>query len=287
MMFETVGRGTRLALAGGFIVAIASIASPASADSVRFWLGDSGYGGVFNGAGTVYNDLKANATNCANTDAACTDPGHTALYPDDSGAADFTGTSLTFTSSGRTITATTDTTFANNKVWDDMQPHYAGLGVGSGTDCTSNCGAGNDGNDQINGSNILKLNFDTKVTLTGVATLFDSGHTPFGNNVPTNNTSTAKFKISLNDGVSWIEVLFTDANLKNLGAYDLDSTDFWFMEDGDSNPQFYVSALEWSTDTINLLGNTPLPAALPLFASGLGALGLLGLRRKRKTQATA
>ena len=29
---------------------------------------------------------------------------------------------------------------------------------------------------------------------------------------------------------------------------------------------------------------TPLPAALPLFASGLGALGLLGWRRKRKAQ---
>jgi hypothetical protein len=32
---------------------------------------------------------------------------------------------------------------------------------------------------------------------------------------------------------------------------------------------------------------TPLPAALPLFASGLGALGLLGWRRKRKAQAVA
>jgi hypothetical protein len=30
---------------------------------------------------------------------------------------------------------------------------------------------------------------------------------------------------------------------------------------------------------------TPLPAALPLFASGLGALGLLGWRRKRKNTA--
>ena len=29
-------------------------------------------------------------------------------------------------------------------------------------------------------------------------------------------------------------------------------------------------------------GETPLPAALPLFATGLGALGLLGWRRKRK-----
>jgi PEP-CTERM motif len=32
---------------------------------------------------------------------------------------------------------------------------------------------------------------------------------------------------------------------------------------------------------------TPLPAALPLFASGLGALGLLGWRRKRKGAALA
>ena len=32
---------------------------------------------------------------------------------------------------------------------------------------------------------------------------------------------------------------------------------------------------------------TPLPATLPLFASGLGALGLLGWRKKRKTKAVA
>ena len=32
---------------------------------------------------------------------------------------------------------------------------------------------------------------------------------------------------------------------------------------------------------------TPIPTTLPLFATGLGALGLLGWRRKRKAQATA
>ncbi|MGB9384576.1 MAG: VPLPA-CTERM sorting domain-containing protein, partial [Pseudolabrys sp.] len=32
---------------------------------------------------------------------------------------------------------------------------------------------------------------------------------------------------------------------------------------------------------------TPLPAALPLFATGFGALGLLSWRRKRKAQAVA
>jgi hypothetical protein len=35
------------------------------------------------------------------------------------------------------------------------------------------------------------------------------------------------------------------------------------------------------------ISDVPLPAALPLFATGLGALGLLGWRRKRKAQATA
>jgi hypothetical protein len=35
------------------------------------------------------------------------------------------------------------------------------------------------------------------------------------------------------------------------------------------------------------VNETPLPAALPLFATGLGALGLLGWRRKRKAQAAA
>jgi hypothetical protein len=40
---------------------------------------------------------------------------------------------------------------------------------------------------------------------------------------------------------------------------------------------FFTSAVE----------TTPLPAALPLFATGLGALGLLGWRRKRKAVAVA
>jgi hypothetical protein len=35
------------------------------------------------------------------------------------------------------------------------------------------------------------------------------------------------------------------------------------------------------------IGTTPLPAAFPLFATGLAGLGLLGWRRKRKAQAAA
>ena len=40
-------------------------------------------------------------------------------------------------------------------------------------------------------------------------------------------------------------------------------------------------------DTVNVTDPVPLPAALPLFATGLGALALLGWRSKRKAQAAA
>jgi hypothetical protein len=42
-----------------------------------------------------------------------------------------------------------------------------------------------------------------------------------------------------------------------------------------NNPNFTI------TNTV-VVGDVPLPGALPLFATGLGALGLLGWRRKRK-----
>ena len=38
--------------------------------------------------------------------------------------------------------------------------------------------------------------------------------------------------------------------------------------------------------TIQEISSTPLPAALPLFAGGLGVLGLLGARKRRKAQAS-
>ena len=49
-----------------------------------------------------------------------------------------------------------------------------------------------------------------------------------------------------------------------------------------SSPQ--VDTTEIAAATV---GATPLPAALPLFATGIGGLGLLGWRRKRKAQAGA
>ena len=44
----------------------------------------------------------------------------------------------------------------------------------------------------------------------------------------------------------------------------------------------------WLMDNLTFnAATTPLPAALPLFATGLGASGLLGWRRKRKAAAIA
>jgi hypothetical protein len=51
---------------------------------------------------------------------------------------------------------------------------------------------------------------------------------------------------------------------------------------GDSSDMQIVSGA-----TINAPSPVPLPGALPLLATGLGALGLLGWRRKRKTAAIA
>ena len=55
-------------------------------------------------------------------------------------------------------------------------------------------------------------------------------------------------------------------------------------------PQFHANRFGPTTDflvesTSATFSQVPLPAALPLFATGLGVLGLLGWRRKRKTLA--
>jgi hypothetical protein len=49
----------------------------------------------------------------------------------------------------------------------------------------------------------------------------------------------------------------------------------------------HIFALETSAPFGIEVTATPLPAALPLFATGLGGLGLFGWRRKRKVQAVA
>jgi hypothetical protein len=67
-------------------------------------------------------------------------------------------------------------------------------------------------------------------------------------------------------GSPFLEVFYLDANGQPQTFFDFGSV-------------FFTASLAASA--------TPLPAALPLFATGLGALGLLGWRRKRKAQAAA
>src|SRR5262249_45345417 len=56
------------------------------------------------------------------------------------------------------------------------------------------------------------------------------------------------------------------------------------VEDGSSiEPRF---GLRGSAD-LNVLAATPIPAALPLFGTGLGLMGLVGWWRKRRSEAVA
>jgi hypothetical protein len=238
-IFRRMSRLTFFFIAGWLV----TLASPAAAATyVKFYSGGSGYSGVYNGAGTVYNDTKGNAINCPTGSPGC-------------GGSDIlssTNGTLVFAGFGNTITASVNT---GNKVWDDLTPNFGGLGVGTGSPSDS---------DQIAGTDILTLSFATQVTLKGVATLFASGHEPFG----PGSTATGSFQLFVDNVLH--TVLFSDANNELLNFTGLS---FAFME-GSNQPLFYVSALEFQP--------TPIPGALPLFVSGLGAMGLLLRRRKRK-----
>jgi hypothetical protein len=64
---------------------------------------------------------------------------------------------------------------------------------------------------------------------------------------------------------------FDNATLASLGLTLRTYTYSWTPESEATDDSFVIN-----------VGTTPLPAALPLFAGGLGALGLFGWRRKRK-----
>ena len=246
-------------------ICFAALGSPAGATTyAKFYLGTTGYSGPFNGVGTVYDATKLLSTNCPTSPVGC-------------GPSDNVATPLVY--GGLGITGTVGGA-AGNKVWGDFSPNFGGLGVGTGSPSDS---------DQIAGADILILTFSSKVHLTGIGTLFSSGHTPFGTNFQTpgsiNNTET--FLIDDGDGLGWRTVSFFNANTL---ALNLSGTTFKFMENS-NNPEFYVSALAYDLcgpGTNLQCGSqnpTPIPGALPLFASGIGG-GPIWLRRKRNKTAS-
>jgi hypothetical protein len=72
--------------------------------------------------------------------------------------------------------------------------------------------------------------------------------------------------------------VWASSNLSNGGFYRVNNGP-WNDLSSDPNRASQAFSLEGDTAV------TPLPAALPLFATGLGALGLLGWRRKQKNAA--
>jgi hypothetical protein len=256
-MFSVNARVSRLSfiLITGWLIAFGSSAEATT--FVKFYTdagNTHGYGNQgddFSGAGTLYANMTTPGSGATATLVTCPTVG--------SCSSDNIQTTETFNLAGGLVL----TVSANSgmKVWDDLTPNFGGIGVGTGS-------TGADTVDQINGTNVLTLTFSQAITLTGVATLFDGPHGPFGSGDPLSNT-TGFFLLNGN------AVSFANANNNLLN---LSGTVFTFAEDTLSDPQFYVSGLAYTSAT-------PLPAALPLFASGLGAFGLLARRRKRKSAA--
>jgi hypothetical protein len=112
------------------------------------------------------------------------------------------------------------------------------------------------------------------------------------------NTGNATDVVTVNVGNlalasgSYLLFLYNPSNLGIPGYASSGSGSEIFVSSATPNPtvgQTYGFDVGYNAGvSINgTIGTTPLPAALPLFATGLGALGLLGWRRKRKAQAVA
>jgi hypothetical protein len=226
----------------GGLLALGSSAEAATTYYAKFYNGTTGYTGTYDGSGTVYANTENLSTNCPSV-GTC--------------SSDNVTTTQTYNGLAVGITASTNGT----KVWDDLTPSFGGLGVGTGSPGSS---------DNIGGTDVLTLTFASKVTLTGVATLFDSAHAPFGYTL---DPSTSYFLLSV-DGGSFTQILFSNANNQLLS---ITGTVFAFKE-ASWQPEFYVSALSYEK-----VSTTPIPGALPLFATGFGGMmGLLRWRKKRK-----
>jgi hypothetical protein len=168
------------------------------------------------------------------------------------------------------------------------------------------------------------LHFDVELT-TGFTFMFQSQHaTSFGFGLDVTGASITGIKSSLNEitGGSWTplsgvpvgdgigtiwsyglalgasqtsdDLIFdvskagTDLTLSDLiQTDDKHNVGLWFIADvSNANGKTgFVAANSTSTSSGGSQGATPLPATLPLLASGLGLMGFLAKRRKRKNKA--
>jgi hypothetical protein len=108
--------------------------------------------------------------------------------------------------------------------------------------------------------------FDLQGTQTGTATI----------NVTDQLSNTSAFAFSLGNGINFLSIQATGSELIT-------------MVDILSNINFsdIRSIRIGGVESFGSVSTVPLPGALPLFATGLGALGLLGWRRKKKAALAA
>jgi hypothetical protein len=142
----------------------------------------------------------------------------------------------------------------------------------------------------------------TNVYPTALDFSFSNGHDTLG---PADvNPARTQFQIqtdAVGNITHWLVQLVTPVSVGASAASAFTSNQFnFFMDDGQflvectslASPGLCETSIGFSeasnfesqgTWTITT-SNTPLPAALPLFATGFGAIGLLGWRRKKKAQ---
>jgi hypothetical protein len=152
----------------------------------------------------------------------------------------------------------------------------------------------------VEGTGTLTLNFSTLAQdfnlnqslasiLVSITTTDIDGHGIFSI-TPANLASGSQFQTGNAGQVYTLTAEQAGSGPSTLLFLDL-FTNSWQLHNGNDNgPTADQGAFTITGPTFVAGGGevtTPLPAALPLFATGLGALGLVGLRRKRKAAAVA
>ena len=142
-----------------------------------------------------------------------------------------------------------------------------------------------DGDNEISGSALIRIDFSNARAANEVGFTFTMGSTTQGEgwSVFGSNTSNSGYNLLLSG---------TDESAHNLLTEVGPTADsylfYYFIYNGPTAGVGGANVLLASVSSVTgQTGLTPIPGALPLFASGLGGLGLLGWRRKRRKAATA
>jgi hypothetical protein len=113
----------------------------------------------------------------------------------------------------------------------------------------------------------------------GGVSVYDGGYLEL--HAPGNSFNRSDTVAAFQEGVVYSVILGADADTGNSATYPTTTASIDPYFTFPSNYSLIISAGVGNGNAP--LPSTPLPAALPLFATGLGGLGLLGWRRRRKS----